>query len=246
MLVRRQLRSSPRRTTRSCSRSKGVHGPAGRKGGRLLTVPLAAEFADPIANGATMNRESISNLGQGPMLDKNRSQRLVATMPGVGRLEKKRFVRLAVHDKPPCKMSSIYPSHSQQYDTAGDLRPRAKNRAKAVESVHMAPPPCPTRDPAEPPSPPKLNDKSATENLKTPGKADDPPAKMSLNYGLRKSAFLLTPAHVLLTFCSFCSLYLIFAGRTRSLTPRPAIRRLMGLIKSVFYCMPLALGIWIG
>jgi hypothetical protein len=74
-----------------------------------------------------MNRESISNFGQGPMLDKNRSQRLVTTMPSVRRLEEKRFVRLAVHDKPPCKMSSIYPSHGRQYDTACDFPARAKN-----------------------------------------------------------------------------------------------------------------------
>jgi hypothetical protein len=47
-------------------------------------------------------------------------------MPRVGRLKKELTVYLAIHDKPPCKVSSIFPRTSRQYDMSADTRPRPK------------------------------------------------------------------------------------------------------------------------
>lgn len=95
---------------------KDARAAVGRKGGRLSCVPLTAEFADPIPNGAASDAEAIGDAGHRLLLDENRSKGLVAAVRTIGRLQKERRVGLAVHDRPPCNMSSIFPSYGRQYD----------------------------------------------------------------------------------------------------------------------------------
>jgi hypothetical protein len=99
---------------------------------------MAAEFADPIANSAASDAEAIGDAGQRLLLDENRAQGLVAAMHTIGRLEKERRVGLTVHDRPPCNMSSIFPSHGGQYDMFADSRTTPKNVKNAVKPRVLA------------------------------------------------------------------------------------------------------------
>ena len=110
----------------------------GRKGGRLPGVMLAAEFADPIANGAATDAKAIGDVGQRLLLDENRPKGLVTAVPTIDRLEKERRVGLAVHDRPPCNMSSIFPSYGRQYDTFADSRTTSKNVKNSLKPRVLA------------------------------------------------------------------------------------------------------------
>lgn len=110
----------------------------GRKGGRLSCIPLTAEFADPIANRAATDAEAIGDTGQRLLLDEHRTKGLVATLSAMGRLEKERRVGLAVHDRPPCSMSSIFPSYGRQYDMFADSRTTPKNVTNPVKPGGLA------------------------------------------------------------------------------------------------------------
>jgi hypothetical protein len=70
---------------------------------------LSAEFAEPVADGPVPDAKAIGDFRQRPALDEHRPEGLVSAMPRVGRLEKELLVYLAVHDKPPCNVSSIFP-----------------------------------------------------------------------------------------------------------------------------------------
>jgi hypothetical protein len=75
----------------------------------LSPINLPAELADPVAKGPATDGEAIGNLRQRPTRDEDRPEGLVAAMPSAGRPEKEPLVDLAVHDKPPCDVSSILP-----------------------------------------------------------------------------------------------------------------------------------------
>jgi len=70
---------------------------------------LPAEVADPVANGPATDGEAIGDLRQRPTLDEDRPEGLGAAMPSAGRPEKEPLGDLAVHDKPPGDVSSIFP-----------------------------------------------------------------------------------------------------------------------------------------
>jgi hypothetical protein len=72
---------------------------------------LSAELADPVANGPVTDAKAIGDPRQRLALDEDRPEGLVSAMPCVGRLEKELTVFLAVHDKPPCNVSSIFSSY---------------------------------------------------------------------------------------------------------------------------------------
>ena len=124
---------------RTLSGLKDARGAVGRKGGRLPSVPLAAEFADPVANGAASDAKAIGDLGQRLLLDENRPKGLIPAMPNAGRLEKERRVGLAVHDRPPCNMSSIFPSYGRQYDMSRRFPAKTKNSRKPREILGSRP-----------------------------------------------------------------------------------------------------------
>jgi hypothetical protein len=161
---------------------------AGRKGGRLSCVALAAEFADPIANGATTDAKAIGDARQRLLLDENRPKGLVAAVPTIGRLEKERRVGLAVHDRPPCNMSSIFPSHGHQYDMFADSRTTPKSVNNPVKSTVLALRRYCRGDSLRRPCRGKFDDKAAAETFKFPAKTSPPTLKMSSNFAPRKSA----------------------------------------------------------
>jgi hypothetical protein len=73
----------------------------------LSSIVLPAELADPVANGPVTDGKAIGDLRQRLALDEDRPEGLVSAMPSVGRPEKELLVDLALHDKPPCNVSSI-------------------------------------------------------------------------------------------------------------------------------------------
>ena len=117
---------------------KDARAAEGRKGGRLSCIPLTAEFADPITNRAATDAEAIGDAGQRLLLDKNRPKGLVAALRAIGRLEKERRVGLAIHDRPPCNMSSIFSSYGRQYDMFADSRTTPKNVKNPVKPRGLA------------------------------------------------------------------------------------------------------------
>jgi hypothetical protein len=154
----------------------------------MSCIPLAAEFADPIANRAASDAEAIGDAGQRLLLDENRPKGLIAAVRAVGRLEKERRVGLAVHDKPPCNMSSIFPSYGRQYDMFAESPTTPKSVTNPVTSRVLA-----LRRYCRGKSLRRLcrgnfNDKSAADTFKFPAKSSLVTLKMSSNFAPRKSA----------------------------------------------------------
>jgi hypothetical protein len=73
----------------------------------LSPIVLPAELADPVANGPVTDGEAIGDIRQRLTFDEDRPEGLVTAMPSVTRPEKVPLVDLAVHDEPPCNVSSI-------------------------------------------------------------------------------------------------------------------------------------------
>ena len=161
---------------------------AGRKRGRLSCIPLAAEFADPIANRAASDAKAIGDAGQWLLLDEHRPKGLVAAVRAIAWLEKKRRVGLAVHDRPPCNMSSICPSCGRQYDMFAESRTTSKSVKNPAKSRVLALRRCCRGKSFRQPCRRKFDDKTAAEISKFPAKTGPATLKMSSHFAPRKSA----------------------------------------------------------
>jgi hypothetical protein len=68
-----------------------------RKGGYLAGIELTPETANQFTHGVVAVAETLGDLLHGLAFDKNRTERLVLTVPRVGGLEEERTITSIVH-----------------------------------------------------------------------------------------------------------------------------------------------------
>jgi hypothetical protein len=68
---------------------------------------MLAEIIHPLPQAAVANSKFLGDLLLGTAVDKNGTQRLVATMAGMGRLAKKVLTMAVIHDPSSLEMSII-------------------------------------------------------------------------------------------------------------------------------------------